>query len=108
MKPCAPAPSAAITVARSCVAESTTIGTPGIVELEIGEKIESARARQREIEQHERDVGLVVEHVASPRPRSRAASTSMSGVELRQELRERIEDQRVIVDHENLHALLPV
>ena len=29
MKPCAPAPSAAITVAWSCVADSTTIGTPG-------------------------------------------------------------------------------
>ena len=37
-------------------------GHARIVELEIGEKIEPSRAGQREVEQHQRDVRLVVEH----------------------------------------------
>ncbi len=33
--------------------------------------------------------------------------TSVPGVELRQQLRQRFEDERVIVDDENVHGVLP-
>ena len=106
MNPCAPAPSAAITVAWSCVAESTTTGTPRIVELQVAEEIQPARTGQREVEQHQRHLRLVVEHGGGFRGIGRTQHFD-GRVDLRQQLRERIDDQRVIVDHENLHGVLP-
>ena len=62
MKPRAPAASAAPTVARSCVAESTTIGSRGMLAAQLGEQVEPVRAGQREVEQHERAVRMPREH----------------------------------------------
>ncbi len=61
MKPRAPAASAAVTVALIVRRRQHDDRHAGIVELQVGEEIEAARAGQREIEQHERDVGIVVE-----------------------------------------------
>ena len=77
-----------------------------IVELEIGEEVQPPRTGQRKVEQHQRDLGLVVEHLR----RLRRVSSRQDGqrrVELRQKLHEGVDDQRVIVDHENVHSLLP-
>jgi hypothetical protein len=62
--------------------------------------------RKREVEQNQRHVRLVVEHGhglgrVAGRPHFEV------GTELREDLRQSLDDQRVIVDHENLHALLP-
>jgi hypothetical protein len=82
-------------------------GHAGIVELEIGEKIESPRTGKREIEQNELDLRLVVEHFHRFGGISRGQDGD-SGVELGQELHESVDDQRMIVDDENLHARLPL
>ncbi len=77
-----------------------------VVELEVAEKIEAARSWQGEIEEHEGHVGLVVEHVGRLGRVARGQHGDI-GVELRKKLREGLDDQRVIVDHKNLHAFLP-
>ena len=64
----------------------------------------SAWLRQREVEQDQRDVRLVVED-SGGFGRVDGVADDDPLAQLRQELRQRVLDQRVIVDHKNLRLL---
>ena len=103
MKPRAPAASAAPIVARSCVADSTTIGRRGKSRSQLREQVEAVRAGQREVEQHQRAVRVAREHRQRLVAVGRAQHLEI-GVEVGQHLRQRVQDQRMVVDHEYLHG----
>ena len=106
MKPRAPAASAAPIVTRSCVADSTTIGSRGKSRRSSREQFEPVRAGQREVEQHERAVRVTRERGERLAAVGGAEQLEVV-VELGQHLRQRVQDQRMIVDHQYLHGIPP-
>ena len=103
MKPRAPAASAAPIVARSCVAESTTIGRRGKLRRSSARRSSPCAPGQREVEQHQRAIRVT----RKQRERLVAIHGGQDaevGLEVGQHLRERMHDQRMIVDDEYLPA----
>ncbi len=75
----------------------------GVVQHDIGEKVEPARTGKREVEQDHRDVGLGIEDRDRFRGIARRADAHFR-LELRQQLSQCIHDQRMVVDHEHFHV----
>ena len=71
---------------------------------QLGQEVEAVRARQREVEQHQRDVRMPREH----RERLVAIAGALDrqrGIEVRQHLGQRVQDQRMVVHHEQSHGI---
>jgi len=73
---------------------------------QLGEEREPARSRQREVEQHRIAIRLACEHAERLVARARGEQRPL-GLGRGDILHERLEDQRVVVDDDELHGGLP-
>ena len=94
------------TVARSWVADSTTIGRRGIIAAQLREEIESVRPRQRQIEQHQRAIRMPCKRGQRLLAIDRCQHIERA-MEMRKRMCERLLDQRVIVDDQYLQGGSP-
>lgn len=82
--------------------DSTTIGRRGRVR-HLGEKIEAVRAGEREVEQHERAIGMA-RHLRERLVAMRGGEEVDIAGEVGKHLAQRVHDQRMVVDDEQLHV----